>query len=187
MAHECLIESSACLNSEADMPGWLANVFAALLIALLVLIGWPFLLAVAFIIAGGYVGVRLRQRWALHRFRRTWRPHGKDLLIVYSDSPHWRAYIEERWLPKWGHRAVVLNWSERQVWRRRRSPEVALFRAFAGTREFNPLGIVVPEHGAASIVRFWRAFRDLKHGREQLLRLKEEELERALAGDRPAA
>lgn len=62
-----------------------------------------------------------------------------------------------------------------------------MFRAFAGTREFNPLGIVVPERGAASVVRFWRAFRDFKHGKEQLLRLKEEELERALAGDGPGA
>ena len=164
------------------MPGWLANIVGVLLIALLVLIGWPVLVAIGLIAAGGYVGRRLQRWWALRQFRRTWRSQGKDLLIVYSDSPHWQSYIRERWLPKWGHRAVVLNWSERQRWRRSRTPEAALFRAFAGTREFNPLGIVVPERGPASVVRFWLAFRDFKHGREQSLRLKEEELERALEG-----
>jgi hypothetical protein len=153
-----------------------------LLIGVLVLIGWPFLVAVALIGAGGYVGRRLQQWRALRQFRRTWRSQGKDLLIVYSDSPHWHDYIRDRWLPKWGERAVVLNWSERKHWRRSRSPEAAVFRAFAGVREFNPLGIVVPEHGAAVVVRFWRAFRDFKHGKEQSVRLKEEELERALAG-----
>lgn len=43
------------------------------------------------------------------------------------------------------------------------------------------------KHGAASVVRFWLAFRDFKHGKAQSLRRKEEELERALAGARHGA
>ena len=58
---------------------------------------------------------------------------------------------------------VVLNWSERSQWRRPVSPEVALFRAFAGAREFNPLAIVVPARGRkVHVVRFWLAFREVQ-------------------------
>jgi hypothetical protein len=71
--------------------------------------------------------------------------------------------------------------SERQIWQRERRPEVALFRAFAGDREFNPLGIVIPKKGrAARVVRFWRAFREYKHGKDRLLRAAEAELEACL-------
>jgi hypothetical protein len=89
--------------------------------------------------------------------------------------------VEENWLPRWGNRAVVLNWSERRNWQRERRPEVALFRAFAGDREFNPVGIVVPQKGrAARVVRFWRAFREYKHGKDRLLLAAEAELEACL-------
>jgi hypothetical protein len=81
------------------------------------------------------------------RFRTVWRSEGKDLLLEYSNSPHWQRYVEETWLPRWGHRAVVLNWSERSKWGSSAPAEVALFRAFAGGDEFNPLGIVVPPTG----------------------------------------
>jgi hypothetical protein len=74
-----------------------------------------------------------------------------------------------------------LNWSERSQWPPRASAEVALFRAFAGTREVNPLGIVVPAAGQkVHVVRFWRAFRDLKHGKEGPLKAAESDLERLL-------
>jgi hypothetical protein len=123
-------------------------------------------------------GVKWR---SLQRFRAEWGSRGKDVLLVYSNSPHWQRYIEERWLSKWGSRAVVLNWSERRTWERSRRPEAALFRAFAGQREFNPLVIVVPGSGRrAHMVRFWRAFRDSKHGRDQKLRDAESDLERYL-------
>jgi hypothetical protein len=119
--------------------------------------------------------------WALRRFRAAWRAKGKDLLLVYSNSPHWQQYVEQVWLPRWGHRAVVLNWSERAKWKRPFPPEVTLFRAFGGREEFNPLAIVVPSKGGhPKIVRFWLAFRDYKHGKDRLLREAEAELERYL-------
>ncbi|HYN08190.1 MAG TPA: hypothetical protein VES67_12430 [Vicinamibacterales bacterium] len=84
----------------------------------------------------------------------------------------------------------MLNWSERSSWTRPARAEVALFRAFAGSQEFNPLGIVVPATGRhVHIVRFWRAFRDYKHGKDRRLRAAETELDRWLgtsaAPDRP--
>jgi hypothetical protein len=122
------------------------------------------------------------QRWrAVVRFRREWHPKGKDLLLVYSNSPHWQLYVEEHWLPNWDRRAVVLNWSERQAWSNSRRSDATLFRAFAGSREFNPLAIVVPAKGRPHVVRFWRSFRDFKHGKDQPLRLAEMELESMLA------
>jgi hypothetical protein len=119
------------------------------------------------------------------RFRRTWQVQGKDLLLVYSNGPHWQRYVEQPWLPRWGHRAVVLNWSERRTWKRRAPAEVALFRTFAGSREFNPLGIVVPPTGIrVKVVRFWLAFRDYKHGNDRLLKHAEAELDRCLGANR---
>jgi hypothetical protein len=123
-------------------------------------------------------GVKWR---SLRRFREEWGTRGKDVLLVYSNSPHWKPYIDQRWLARWGARAVVLNWSERKSWERSRRPEAALFRAFAGQREFNPLVIIVPPSGRhAHVVRVWRAFRDLKHGNARKLRDAEADLERCL-------
>jgi hypothetical protein len=99
------------------------------------------------IAAASYATHVLRQWRAVRRFRAVWKPRGKDVLLVYSNSPHWLGYVEDTWLPRWGHRAVVLNWSDRPLWKRDRWPEVALFRMFAGDREFNPLAIVVPSEG----------------------------------------
>lgn len=164
------------------MVGWLKRIGVAVALVMGVVLLWRGLLifasAIALIAAGAYVGYRWRQWRSVRRFRRAWRSQGKDLLLVYSNSPHWQRYVEETWLPRWGHRAVVLNWSERSKWGRDGRPEVALFRAFAGDQEFNPLGIVVPAEGRhARVVRFWRAFRDYKHGKDRLLRSAEAELD----------
>jgi len=35
-----------------------------------------------------------------------WLTRGRDLLFVYSDSPHWKQYIEEEILPRIQHRSV---------------------------------------------------------------------------------
>jgi hypothetical protein len=169
------------------MITWVKRVGVAVALAGGIVLLWRgiFIVAVAITLtaAGAYVRHVWLQWRAVSRFRAVWQPQGKDLLLVYSNSPHWKQYVEENWLPRWRQRAVVLNWSERGTWQRERGPEVALFRAFAGDREFNPLGIVVPPEGRrALVVRFWRPFRDYKHGRDRLLRAAEAELERRLGG-----
>ena len=167
---------------------WLA---AAIVIIGVVLL-WRLVLGVLAVVAAAAAaafGLHQVRRWrALQRFRAHWGSRGKDLLLVYSNSPHWQRYVEDTWLPKWGHRAVVLNWSERSTWTSSR-PEVALFRTFAGREEFNPIGILVPLQGRrVHIVRFWRAFRDHKHGKPRLLQAAEADLDRLLGatGDAPA-
>jgi hypothetical protein len=77
-----------------------------------------------------------------------------------------------------------LNWSQRRQWQGS-APEVTLFREFVGgggfSREYNPVAVIVPPRGRrVHIVRFWRAFRDYKHGRTRRLREAEAELERGL-------
>jgi hypothetical protein len=165
---------------------WLKRLGVTLGLGVAIVLLWRSLLIFAAVIiliaAATYVWHVWRQWRAVRRFRSAWKSQGKDVLLVYSNSPHWRAYVEDTWLPRWGHRAVVLNWSDRRVWRHDRRAEVALFRAFAGDREFNPLGIVVPSEGRrARVVRFWRAFRDFKHGKDRLLRAAEAELDGYLA------
>ena len=129
---------------------------------------------------------RLKVSNAARSFRRAYQSRGKDLVLIYSNSPHWHSYVEANWIPRWSARAVTLNWSERATWDRSR-PEVALFDALATAREFNPLAIVVLPHGPPRVVRFWRAFRDHKHGRHAKLRNQESELERLLSLHGPPA
>lgn len=167
--------------------GWsgaAAGVPAAVVLGLLVLPA--LLLAAPFLAAGAWLDRRRRRRLQRESHAR-WGAEGKRLLLVYSDSPNWREYIERHWLPPLAPVAVVLNWSERLTWTERHPLEAAIFRAWAGEREFNPIAIVIPPEGAVRVIRFWRAFRNYKHGRPRALRGCEAELEAAVGIPLPAA
>ena len=168
------------------MTSWLKN--AALVVVLIA--GVVFLWRAVFAMAAGVAvlivvafGVdRSGKWWAIRRFRADWGTRGRDLLLVYSNSPHWQSHVEGVWLQRWGHRAVVLNWSDRGSWERPGPSEVQLFRKFSGRREFNPIAIVVPPRGRkVHVVRFWQAFRDRKHGKHESLSKAETELESHLS------
>jgi hypothetical protein len=131
-----------------------------------------FVVAGVMVTAGVWRFVLARQR-AIAAFRAAHRTTGKDVLVVYTDSPHWKEYIETRWLPRLGDRAIAFDrsrpWREDQV-------EARLWRAVAGSVEHTPVVIVVPERGKVQIVRFWLAFRDHKHGKDRRLREAEARL-----------
>jgi hypothetical protein len=56
------------------------------------------------------LGVDRWRKWrAIRRFRSKWGAQGRDVLLVYSNSPNWQAYVEQSWLQRWGHRAVVFE------------------------------------------------------------------------------
>ena len=93
----------------------------------------------------------------------TWCSRGRYVLVVYSDSPIWKEYFEQHVLPAVGNRGVVLNWSDRKQWSS--SLAVAVFRFFAGTREFNPLAIVFPPLAWPRRFRFYGPFKAFTHGR----------------------
>ena len=104
-----------------------------------------------------------------------WCSRGINVLLVYSDSPIWHDYIEGDFLPKLPHSTIVLNWSQRRQWRWFSLPFMA-FRFFCGTREFNPMLVVFrPFHWAKSF-RFWRAFKDYKHGKHAPLEAIQQEV-----------
>lgn len=95
-----------------------------------------------------------------------WLPAGKNALVVYSDSPIWHDYMSQEIIPLLHERAVILNWSERNIWRRW-SLAVHVFRSFGGSREFNPLVVLFRPLHPAKTFRFLSAFRDMKHGRPE--------------------
>ncbi len=104
----------------------------------------------------------------------TW-PKDRRAVVVYSDSPHWKEYIEAAWLPRISHQAVVLNWSHRKTWSS--TIEVRLFRYFVGTSQnYNPSVLVLRGFRSPIVFRFFYAFRDQKHGDSSALSRLEQEL-----------
>ena len=140
-------------------------------------------LAVALVILLNRLWVRWQLRQAVTSFRRTHGPSGRDVLIVYSASPHWQDYIDSHWLTRWTDRAVVLNRSAPD-WQDR--PEAELWRRLAGRIEHTPVAIVVPQRGRPQIVRFYSAFKDYKHGKPATLHARERDLERVLSASAAA-
>ncbi len=96
-----------------------------------------------------------------------WCVRGRDILFVYSDSPVWHDYIEQHILPQLGECAVILNWSQRKRWHF--SLARMAFHHFGSYRQFNPLGVVFRPFGRTHIFRFWKPFRDFKHGHPEAL------------------
>ena len=158
----CLVVLAGLFALLVSVTGALGPLLLVVAVALLSGLGWRYLSA---------------RRRAIAGFRAAHGASGKDVLIVYTDSPHWKEYIETRWLPRWADRAIALNrsrpWKEDQ-------PEARLWRAVAGVAEHTPVVIVVPPHGKVRIVRFWLAFRDFKHGKDRRLREAEARLGRIL-------
>jgi hypothetical protein len=98
-----------------------------------------------------------------------WLPRGRRVLFVYSDSPKWKPYLDEHVVPRLPKTAVVLNWSERARW----SPfelGVWLFQMWSGSREYNPIAIVVRPISSPKVFRFFDAFEALKRGQPEPLR-----------------
>ena len=166
---------------------WIVRLAILAVIVALAVFAGRFMMALLGAVVGAALAsailAAVRGSRAVRAFRRTWGAQGKDLLIVYSNSPHWQRYIEEEWLPHWRDRAVVLNWTERAKWAA--GPEVELFRTVVGRKEHNPVAIVVPQTGAIKVLRFWRAFREMAQGKEQTFRTIEAQLDALLNAPPP--
>ena len=113
-----------------------------------------------------------------------WCPRGRNVLFVYSNSPVWSQYIAERHLPYLENRAVILNWSERRLWKRYSLARL-VFVSYGGRREFNPLAVVFRPFRPSRTFRFWLPFRDWKHGKPKGLEAMELEFFRTPGIDRP--
>jgi hypothetical protein len=140
---------------------------------------WPIVLLLLPVLV--FVGLwRIGQTLVLHALLLIfWAPRNRRVLFVYSNSPNWKEHCEREILPRLPETAVVLNWSERKKWPRWRL-STQLYRAYAGSEEFNPLGVVFRPFKPIRLFAFWKPFRDAKHGKPQKLeRLKAEFLEAA--------
>ena len=138
-------------------------------IALLTVVALPFIAVAA-------VREWLRGASLKRRFHQVHGQHRRNVLLVYSESPNWKSYIEENLLPRIAARAVILNWSERSKWRDDDPWETELLRHWGGSREFNPLALVFEPTGRVRTFRFFEAFRDHKHGKSTKLKQLEREL-----------
>jgi hypothetical protein len=110
------------------------------------------------------------------KFRIKWGPEGKFILFVYSESPNWQEYIEENIIPKLEPNVVTLNWSRRSEWKENEPLEAKVLYHWGGDSEFNPLAVVFPKKGKVETIRFFKAFKDYKHGNSKLLKQQEDNL-----------
>lgn len=119
----------------------------------------PFL--IVWFLWGLVLGVVVRLRWI---------PDGRKALLVYSDSPHWKERFEGEILPHLGERVISLNWSTRSTWPRnplKVSLAVWVFWRWKRRFEFNPMAIVFVPWWRPKVLRFWKPFKDLKHGKPE--------------------
>jgi hypothetical protein len=153
------------------------------------------LTAVALVVYLPYLAIHsvsnlCRGHWLRMRFQKKWGSQGKNILFVYSESPNWKDYIEREIIPKLSPYGVYLNYSRCAEWKHKNPLEAKIWKQWSGAREFNPMAIVIPDRGKVKTVRFYQAFRDYKHGKDNLLRQKEAELlslvsQNERADDRP--
>ena len=112
----------------------------------------------------------------------TWLPRGKSILVVTSDSPVWSQYMASRIVRALQHKAFILNWSGRSQWPKLPSLQLMVFHYFGRGREFNPLMVVFRPLRLARVFRFWKPFKDYKHGRPDALEhLTEQALQYSLS------
>ena len=96
-------------------------------------------------------------------------------LLVTSDSPHWKQYIEEKWVSRTRNTFRILNWSQHTQWGK--SAYAKAFYRFCGTREnYCPCVILFRGLRYPLVFRFFYAFRDAKHGDEAALKALEERM-----------
>ena len=112
--------------------------------------------------------IRLAARWR-------WRRSGVRGVLVCSDSPHWKAHVEEHWLPKVGGQMIVLNWSQRKRWRFSLASEI--YWHYCGQNQnYNPAAVILRWFRKPLVFRFFYAFRDARHGNRDALERLEKQL-----------
>ncbi len=125
----------------------------------------------AILIFGWWLYGRILLLICIVRMRRT----GFRGVMVTSDSPNWRDYIQKNWMPRIGQQFYMLNWSDRRKWEK--NLPVRVFRHFCGTHEnYCPSIILFQGLRHPLVYRFFYAFRDYKHGDEEALRRLENHL-----------
>ena len=122
---------------------------------------WPAVLAIPALVTVSYRLISIAVATVTFAI---WRVKGQRGLLVYSYSPNWQPYIEQNWLPRFGTKLRVLNWSERTSWNKRDSA-VIIFHWFVGVSyNFNPAVVLLRPFRRPLVFRFYPAFKNAKHG-----------------------
>ena len=150
--------------------------YFALLLPVLVPLAIVFGVLVMPVVIVHAIPSRLRRKALIARFRSEYSAHGRFILFMYSDSPNWKQYIDDHILSRIGRYCIVLNWSERKMWKESNQWEPKLFRSLAPSTNFCPMAIVIPPEGEVREVRLHMAFLRFKHGKEDEWRARKEEL-----------
>lgn len=147
-------------------------VIALVGVSLTMWLGWYWAVVLA---VPGTIGlvVILKRAAVVASARAYLRDRGAVGILVYSDSPNWKPYIEERWLPVVGSRLLILNWSERRTWDP--TPEIRLFHAFTGDENFNPVAILLTRRHPL-VFEFHSAFKNAKHGNTEGVEMLQRQL-----------
>lgn len=154
-------------QQQRDSPlSWLIRILVMVpvvaIVAVVLVVSLPFMAV--------YSGLHTVRGMNLDRaYRRKFASRGKFAILIYSESPHWQDYFEERILPGISDHAVVLNWSERREWRTNRTLPIKVYEHHRPYREFNPYALVYGPQGSPTRIPFFAAFRDNKHGKPAAL------------------
>jgi hypothetical protein len=135
---------------------------------------WLIVPVVAIAIAlAGYI---VKQKVGIHAGVQHLQDEEQLGLVVYSDSQLWKSRIEEEWLPRFGARVAVLNWSERRQW----DPTDPLVRLFYGAvdlnEDFNPAVILLRTDRRPLLFRFYPAFKHAQFGHPEELQRMERQM-----------
>ncbi len=150
---------------------WTEMIILILLMPVLILV---FLIWLLFIVVSSPV-IFADKQWLKFQFWQRHGRHGRFVVFVYSESPHWKEYIEANILPHLEPHVITLNWSQRREWRSRNPFAAQILNEWAGAADFNPMALVFSPEGVKD-VRFVQAFRDFKHGKITLLKQTEQVL-----------
>ncbi len=158
--------ASAPLVAWYLISGWLCTLFLLL----------PLVLYLAYTLYGLLLLIAAWSRW-----------HGSPVrgLLILSNSPRWKDYIEERWLPRLRDGVVILNWSERKTWSRS-LPRRLFYRfcyVWSENRNFNPAVILFRGLRYPYVYRYYYAFRDAKRGHPEALHELETHMFREFSKD----
>jgi hypothetical protein len=98
-----------------------------------------------------------------------WKKKGINVLLIYSDSPHWKERIENEIIPQIKDQAVILNTSISQAWGDQEKFADKIYSFFGGRKDMKPMAIVF--HGFSNFkdFRFYQAYQKFKKGNDREL------------------
>ena len=108
-----------------------------------------------------------------------WGVKGKDLLVIYSDSPYWKEYFENGLLPQIESRSYSLNLSTRAKMQTY-NLQILAFDLFKYEKDYNPMVVLFPFLRWPRRYQYYQAFKEFKHGKENALTKVENQVFEAL-------